>query len=49
MSISNSHNAHINSINFIICPYLQQDATQAAYQELGHCNFRSTKSYNAMP
>jgi hypothetical protein len=30
------HNAHLNPINFTVCPYLQQDATYAAYQELGH-------------
>uniref|UniRef100_A0A0A8XQI9 Uncharacterized protein n=1 Tax=Arundo donax TaxID=35708 RepID=A0A0A8XQI9_ARUDO len=38
MSVYDSHNAHLNSISFIVCPYLQQDATHAAYQELGHCN-----------
>jgi hypothetical protein len=28
---------------FIACPYLQQDATHAAYQELGHNDLRSRK------
>jgi hypothetical protein len=37
------HNAHLNPINFTICPYLQQDATYAAYQELGHYILRSRK------
>ena len=36
VSIYDSHDAHLNSINIILCPYLQQDATHTAYQELGH-------------
>lgn len=37
VSIYDSHDAHLNSITITICPYLQQDASYAAYQELGHC------------
>jgi len=43
MSIQDSRNAHLNSIKYIVCPYLQQDATHADYQELGHCILQFTR------
>lgn len=36
MSTSDSHNTHLNSIYLTFCPYLQQGATHATCQELGH-------------